>query len=187
MQLWSGSLCALLLALGAVPARAQTAATPEAFAQQYFAVVRKSDWAGASALMHPDALKQLKDMFRPIVAGDQKLQVASALFGVKDLADFESTAPGELLARLMKNTLQAAPEMAPLLASSTAEMLGHVDEPKTGLVHVVYRLKVTMEGVSLAKVEVLPVKRAGSEWRAMLSSDVEGLAAALTARMKQGS
>jgi hypothetical protein len=176
---------AFLLTLCATHAQAQSPGTPEAFALQYFNAVRKSDWAGASALMHPDALAQMKSLFRPVVAGDRQMQVATTLFGVKDVMEFDKATGAQLFARLMQNTLQASPEVKPLLANSSAEMLGHVNEDKAALVHVVYRLTVSMEGATLAKVETLPVKRLGTQWRAMLSSDVEGLAAALTARMKQ--
>jgi hypothetical protein len=41
--------------------------------------------------------------------------------------------------------------------------------------HVLYRLHLAVDGVRVAKVDVLTLRRAGAEWRAMLAGDLDGL------------
>jgi hypothetical protein len=77
-----------------------------------------------------------------------------------------------------------SPEFQSILGAAETDMLGHVSEGPD-LAHVVYRMRLTVEGVAITKLDVMSLRRAGSEWRGLLKGDIEGMAEAIRRQMEK--
>ena len=153
--------------------------TPESVASRYMEAMRRGDWATCARLMHPEALRQLKQMFRPIVLAEPTRQVGITFFNVRTAAEYERLSAEQALERLMRGVTQMTPELRSAMATSQFELIGHVREAPD-LAHVVYRMKVTTQGIGMTKTTVMSLRKSGANWRGLLSGDIEGLAAALS-------
>ena len=163
-----------------IPAEATPAqATPESVASRYMEAMRRGDWAASARLMHPDALRQLKQMFRPIVLAEPTHQVGITFFNVRTPAEYDRLPSEQAFERLMRGLIQMRPELRSAVATSQFEIIGHVTEAPD-VAHVVYRMKVTTQGIGVTKTAVMSLRRSGASWRGLLSGDIEGLAAALS-------
>ena len=176
-----GALAAALLALPA-PAHAQDRVeTPEAVTRQYAAAVRANDWVGTASLMHPDALAHFRRMFIPILAADSSGQLCRRLFDASSSAELAALPDDELFARFFRTLVNDAPELHAMFTAADLVPVGHVLEG-SDVAHVVFRMKVAADGVTLTKVQAVSLRRAGRTWRVLLSGDFEGMAAALARR-----
>ena len=153
--------------------------TPESVASRFMEAMRRSEWATCARLMHPEALRQLKQMFRPIVLAEPTRQVGITFFNVRTAAEYERLSAEQAFERLMRGMIQITPELRSAMATSQFEIIGHVREAP-GLAHVVYRMKVTAQGIGMAKTTVMSLRKSGASWRGLLSGDIEGLAAVLS-------
>jgi hypothetical protein len=161
------------------PARAQEPDTPQAFVTTYMGAMQSGDWLRVAGLMHPDALVQFKTMFGAVAKADSTGDVISSLFDVADAAEFDQAPPERVFSSFMSGIMSMSGDVSSMLSSAQAEFVGQVEEPARDLTHVLYRMSMDMAGVTVQKVEVLALKRHDGRWRAMLSGDVEGMAAAL--------
>jgi len=176
-------LLAALILLGS-PAAAQEPETPEALALAYMDALRASDWTRVTGLMHPDALREFKEMFAPLVAGgDPQL---AALFGVADTAAFRATPPDSAFAGFLASVMGAA-NLTEMLANAQIQVIGGVQERGTDVTHVLYRMTMDMQGVTATQMDVMPVRQDGGHWRALLSGDIEGIAAMMKREMERAS
>lgn len=179
-------LLPLLGLLLAPPLPAQPAAdSPEAFAATYIAAASAAEWPRVAALMHPEALARFKELFGPIVELDTSGEVAGALFEIEGAEAFRRTPADRLFATLMRSMVSMMPEFAAVLAGAESEMIGHVTSEAENAAYVVYRVSLEVEGIRLRQLDVMPVRRHGGEWRALLTGDIEGLAAALARQVEE--
>jgi hypothetical protein len=155
--------------------------TPEAVTRQYGAAMRANDWVGTAQLMHPDALARFREMFLPIVTADSTGQLCDRLFATKSAAEVAALPNAELFARFFRTLVSGAPELSGLFAGADLVPVGHVLEGND-VAHVVFRMKVAADGVTITKVQAMSLRRSGQTWRVLLSGDFEGLAAALARR-----
>ncbi|HYW06205.1 MAG TPA: hypothetical protein VE913_04560 [Longimicrobium sp.] len=51
-------------------------------------------------------------------------------------------------------------------------------------VHVVYRMSMTAQGVTVTKMEVLSLQRSGTRWMALPTGDLQGMIQAMSARLR---
>jgi hypothetical protein len=179
-------LClAAIAAAVAAPVSAGTAQerseTPEAVTRQFGAAMRASDWVGTAQLMHPDALARFRGMFLPIVVADSTGQLCQRLFATTSAAEVAALPDAELFARFFRTLVSGAPELSGMFAGADLVPVGHVLEGKD-VAHVVFRMKVAADGVTITKVQAMSLRRSGQTWRVLLSGDFEGLAAALARR-----
>ncbi len=171
---------ALLIAAGWSPLAAQS--TPEAASQVYASAIKRSDWAAAARLMHPDALSQLRGIFAPIVSGPAAAEVGPALFGVRSAAEFASMSDTVMFATLLRNLMAQSPMMVTALESATITSIGHV-QGGADTVFVVNRTELSLEGVGMTQFEVLPFARHQGEWRALLKADFTNMGAMMRKAM----
>jgi hypothetical protein len=168
--------------LASTPAHAQERAeTPEAVTRQYAAAVRANDWVGTANLMHPDALARFRRILMPILAADSSGQLCRRLFDASSLTELAALPDDELFARFFRTLVTDAPELHAMFTGADLVPVGHVLEGED-IAHVVFRMKVAADGVTLTKVQAVSLRRAGRTWRVLLSGDFEGLAAALARR-----
>ena len=175
-----GALALLLLpvARGTAQARAET---PEAVTQQFAAAMRAGDWVGTAELMHPDALRQFRRMFLPILAADSTGHFCQRLFAASSLAELTVLPDDELFARFFRTLVTSEPEMSGIFAGEELVPIGHVLEGPD-VAHVVFRMKIAADGVTMTKVQAMSLRRVGRTWRVLLSGEFEGLATALARR-----
>ena len=173
----TSALLALVLAFApaAVLAEAQS---PEYVAKVGLDLVSKQDWPAYTHLMHPEALRSMKQMFRPIVAADDKGEATRGLFGVVSLKDYDAASDSALFCSLMVNLMKIAPTMADVVKNAEYTVIGSVPEGKD-LAHVVYRVHTAAEEVQVTKVAAITLRRHGESWRFLLSGNIEGLVSAL--------
>jgi hypothetical protein len=159
----------------------QQAETPEAVTRQYGAAMRANDWVGTAELMHPDALAKFRRMFLPLVAADSSGALCRRLFAASSVAELVGLPDAELFARFFRTLVSGEPELSGMFAGADLEPVGHVLEG-SDVAHVVFRMKVAADGVTLTKMQAVSLRRVGPTWRVLLSGDFEGLAAALARR-----
>ncbi len=161
------------------PAPTVMAQTPESVAARYAAAMQRRDWKAGAALMHPDALQQLKKMFRPLVFAVPNLELGKMFFNVRTMAEFDRLSNAQAFERLMTAVTKINPEIGAALATSKSQIIGHVLEGDD-TAHVVYRMTSKVEGISVTKMAVMPLKKSGATWGGLLTGDIEGMAAALS-------
>ena len=172
------ALLALLLAGAAVPLAAQ--ATPEDAARAYGAAVFSGDWAGTARLMHPSALRQLRDFVTPSVADPGAVGLLQQLFGVNSAAEFAATPDTVLFARLLKAAIGQNPEVAQVMSDAQVVPLGHITV-QGDTTFVVTRLILGADrGITITKFEVMPFIQDQGRWWGLLNADITNLTAVLT-------
>jgi hypothetical protein len=176
---------ALGLLLSAAPLVAQEAASPEALAKAASEATKKGDWAAFARLMHPEALAELKRMFRPILAVEAAGPVRSTFFGIEKVEQFDALDDVAVFERLMTNLAKNVPGMAEAMASSEIFVVGSLPEGDQ-LAHVVYHAGAKAEGLVVSKTSVMTFRRYQGEWRALLSGNIEGLAKRLSQMAQAG-
>jgi hypothetical protein len=145
--------------------------------------MKRGDWKSCAALMHPDALKQLKQLFRPIAFSSPQIELGTMFFNVRTAAEYDRLSGAQAYERLMGAITKMNPEVGSAIATSQYEIIGHVPEG-SDTAHVVYRMKATTQGISVTKLTVMPLKKSGATWGGLLTGDIEGMAAALSRMAK---
>lgn len=157
----------------APPVAAQ--ATPEAAATQFGEAVRNNDWAAAARIMHPSALKQLRQLFEPLIAAPNMGDLGVQLFGVHSTAELATTPDTILFATFLRSVMAQQAGLGEALRTATIEPLGHVAQGDTML--VVSRLTLSVQGVSISQFEVMPFVTDQGRWWGLLKADFTNMAA----------
>ena len=167
------------LLFSASAAQGQSASTPEAAARQYFTLMQKADWNAAASLMHPDALKQFKSFFQVLAEADSAAEVTSTFFGVQGAQEFRALPAAEVYSRMMRSLASMSPEMMQAMTSMRGDVIGSVPEG-SDVVHVVYRMHMGVDDVSMSKLQVISFRRSGDIWLGLLTGDMQGLIQSLS-------
>lgn len=171
----------LLAALAAAPSHAQIAETPEQVTERFVAAMRTGDWQGMASLMHRNALSEMRQLLAAVFEAPKADVIRQQLLGVSTVAEAQALSDTAVFASLMRMTTQQA-GLAEVLASAKVQVLGHVSEGKDTM-HVVYRLAMTIDGISISKMDVMSLARSPVGWRGLLKGEVSALAAGLRAAM----
>lgn len=182
-----------LLLLGLCSLSIQAQETPEAVAKEYMEASRATDWVKAASLMHPAGLKQMRDLFGPVIElaakKESDRQEMESLFGVKNKEEFDKLSDAEVFAKLLQMVATVSPEVKSALNSSAFDIIGNVPEGAE-LAHVVFRMQLKIpapnlpEPVAFSKLEVMTLRRFENTWRAELKGDLQGIIQAMVAGMK---
>ena len=164
----------ILAALAAASGACMAQDTPESVAKAYFAAMQASDWAKCASLMHPEALASMKSAFTEVVNADKSGDAAKTIFKLKTAAEFSQLSDAAVFERLMDFITSVAPDMKTTLAASTNTILGRVDEGPD-IVHIVFRSRTKLEGEEVNEVDLISFKKQDSNWRALLTSDMEDM------------
>ena len=171
----------VLLAL-LLPLSLSAQETPEAAAEAFGATVRTGDWAGAARLMHPQALKQLHDLFVPLVTSPKAGDLATQLFGVSSPAELASTPDTVLFAHFLGVVMSQQEGLVDALRGSNMVALGHV-MASGDTVLVVSRLSMAVEGITISSFDVMPFLLYQGHYRGLLKTDFTNMAEMLKARL----
>ncbi|HEU0013273.1 MAG TPA: nuclear transport factor 2 family protein [Longimicrobium sp.] len=179
MRRYGVRLLPLMLVLAVLPARLAAQDTPERVVQRYYEAIKAGDYAATAAMMHPEALDQIKTMFTSMAAAfaDQDPDEMEQFLGVRTAADLEKLPAQEVFARMLKSTVGAQEELRQVLATAEVTVLGSVPEGETS--HVLYRNKMSMMGMEMNQVQVASVKRHEGQWKVLLTADLSGMMGAL--------
>ena len=150
---------------------------PDNVARAYSQALAGGDYAGAARLTHPEALKQLRGLFEPLVEASPE-EVGAMLFQVQSKSDFDNLADTLLFSRFINGIFGLRPELGEMMKTATTNVLGHV---KGGVdtVFVVAKTEITVEGVAVSQYEVMPMARHEGEWRALMKADFANMAQAM--------
>jgi hypothetical protein len=166
-------VAALLMAAPGVAAQQ----TPEQVVEAYFRSFITADYAANVALMHPEALEDMKETMSGLAAlpGAADEPEFREMFGVNSLEEFNRLTPAALFERVLRSQLEQ-PEMREILSGAQVTVLGHVMEGDS-MAHVVYRMRMSLSAMdmNLDQVQVAPVKRHDGEWRVLLTGSFAGM------------
>jgi hypothetical protein len=182
-HLVSGIALAVLLLVAPLHAQARSLATPEAAATAFTVALRTQQYADAAALMHPDALARFRAIFLPLATHDKGAELRQQMFGAGSVDELAALDDVALFERFLRSVMSLAPEFQTILGAAEADMLGHVSEGPE-LAHVVYRIRLTVEGMAVTKLDVITLRKSGAEWRALLKGDIEAMAEAIRRQME---
>ena len=197
----SGVLCCALSLAGAraraaeppaspAPAAASAAtASPESVVQGYLETMKAGQFVKMAELMHPEALEKFRAMMLSIVDETKTSEEDNPLRlfrGVKDVAALKKLSPAEFFAAFFGGLMDLSPAMKDALGSGSMGMTPIGSVPEGDVLHVVCRTTAGVEGVNITKMEVISLKRAGGNWRVLLSGEMEGIAQALRAAASKG-
>lgn len=158
---------------------AASAGTPEAFAQRYIATLTAGDYAANAKLMHPAALASIRRFVTVLGQKDPSGSALKQLLDVPDTSAVRALSDEQVYERFLRRTVGTQTELANAMRAAKVDLLGHVDEG-ADMTHVLYRLRLDIDGVEMRKVDVLTLRRDRGEWRAMLSADIDNLVARLS-------
>jgi hypothetical protein len=168
-----------LIALGASVALAED--KPEEVAHTYIRGLADQRLTVVAETMHPAALDRFKQILVRIAEmieaapADRKPpeKMVSALFGESGLSTVKVDPPNEVFVRFMSNLTTFVPQIREMTAGSEYQVIGHVDEGN--MAHVVFRATLRRGKVEMTKMEVLSLKRDGTQWKVMLTDDLTDL------------
>ena len=149
------------------------------------AAVRTGDWPRASSLMHPAALKQLRDLLQPILAfaGPEADGIRQQLFGFASMAEAKAASDSTVFVQLMNAVMSQQQGMAEAMATAQFSPIGVIEEGKD-TVHVVGRTSATVMKLPFSQVEVISLQRYGATWRGILKGDVVAMATGIRAALE---
>lgn len=173
-------ILALLTVALATAAPAQE--SPEDAARAFGAAAKTNDWAAAARMMHPSALKQLRDLFEPIITAPGMEEFASKVFGIGSSAELAATPDTVLFANFLKGVLGMEPAIAEAMKTAVLTPLGHVPAG-ADTVLVVSRMQMTVEGMVVSQFDVMPFIHQDGRWWGLLKADFTNMAAMLQRAM----
>jgi len=149
------------------------------------------DWDEYAELMHPEALQDFKDLLVSVLEAtgetDRATQMGLVSFfdGARDAEAVIALEPEELFAAFMRGVVSQSPQMREAFAGVDFEIIGTVYEGND-LAHVVYRMQMSLEGLDMTQVDVVSLRRSGTDWRMLLTGEFEGLAEQLKLTIPDG-
>lgn len=177
------TLCALLVVLLPAGLDAQAATeTPEDVVRQYTEAMRGGEWQAAARLMHPEALEQFRRMLMPAFETDTPgRELRDQFFDGLPSSRIRHLSDTTFFERFFRGMMTLSPELLGVVQGAEITMVGHVSEGED-IAHVVYRMQMKMDELTVTRLDVMSVKRHGDTWRALLTGSMEGVAAALGRR-----
>jgi hypothetical protein len=161
------------------------AKTASETATDYFNVLKQKDYGRAATFFDPAALGEFRQMmsFVDEIPAEGQKEFFAVFFGPE--ASRESIArlsDSHYFASFLRATMAQA-ESVGGVNFGKMEILGEVMEGKD-VAHVVTRNKVSVGEIELETMEVVSFKRTGSEWKALLSGKIKGVAGQLKAALR---
>lgn len=151
---------------------------PEDAAREYFELLRDSGGEVVVDIIHPEALAKFKEILWPLFAQEAKSGkrlLLTAFFGDNSsLKEVEGMSDMEFARIFIKKAMALR---GPLPSFDEFDVIGSVREGD--LVHVVARMGTGVGAVKVKKLTVVSFKLDGSEWKPLLSGEIEGMAKAL--------
>jgi hypothetical protein len=142
---------------------------------------RNVDWKRYADLVHPESLQEYKDMWLPILQvatrerPEKQADLLSAFDHATDLKTLIALKPKEFFVSSMKGM---ASQLRGLNASPPKvdqKIIGTVREGDDQA-HVVVRTRGKLDGAEMNRIDVVSLKRSGTQWKLMLPDSVRAMA-----------
>ncbi len=173
---------AATIALTPLTGASAQSATPLDAARAMSQAMHVADFATAARLTHPAALRQLHDLFMPVLDSEMFPQVGP-MFGLKTRDEVKTVADTTLFANLLGATMQKQPAMLEALRTATTTVIGAVPQG-ADTAFVVVRNDINVKGISIVQYEVQPYARYQGQWRALMRTEFTNLAAMMRRAME---
>jgi hypothetical protein len=146
---------------------------------------RKMDWTGYAELVHPESLEDYKSMWLPVLRAtakegrDQQADLLRTFDKATDLKAIMALKPKEFFVSSMKGMATQFSETAVNPLNAEEKIIGTVHEGDDQA-YVVIRTRRKLDGAVMTRVEVIALKRSGTEWKMMLTDSIRILAETFT-------
>lgn len=148
--------------------------TPEMAATAYMEALRGGHADQMARLMHPEALALLRTLLGDALLTEPAGPFRQQLFRDQDLA---SLSDEEFFAGLFTFVLAQDRELGEVMKTAHMTVVGTV--PDDDKVHVLLRLTMTIDDITVSKLDVFSVKQRRDRWLGLLTGDLEIMAAVL--------
>ncbi len=181
------SLCVLLLPIcvNVCPGQDQKTQRDDAAIEKVVAesleAGRKLDWKRYADLVHPQSLQEYKDMWLPILQvatrerPEKQADLLSAFDHATDLKTLIALKPKAFFVSSMKGMASQLRGLNASPPKADQKILGTVREG-ADQAHVVVRTRAKLDGAEMNRIEVVSLKRSGTEWKLLLSDSVRAMA-----------
>ena len=164
-------------AAGPPPTGRPDASTPEVATVSLVDRIRAADYDGMADLMHPDALGELRELFRPILEAEEMAEFRSEVFGLSSIEQATALSGRDIYETIISFALGADSATASAMRSVEADVVGHIMEGDTA--HVVYHMNINVEGFQMSQIAVASYRQHDGRWLALLTADLRGMVAGL--------
>ena len=174
----------LAVCLGSLESLTAQTEPPEAVAERYFAAMRVEDAVAVAQLMHPDALAELRGLLEPLFLSTlpEANDFRQRFLGVRTAAEAQALSDTTVFVNFLGSLSGQVPLFGAALRGASMEALGHVSEG-ADTAHVVYRVTVEIESLTVQRMAVVSLRRYGDTWRGLLTGDYSQLATVLRATL----
>ena len=117
-------------------------------------------------------------MFAPLFLSHEADQWRRLLLGVASIDSARAMSDTDIFVAIIGHAMEQQADLMTMMRSAQIAFLGHVLEG-SDTAHVVFRMTMTLQNVSVRKEDVISMARYGHSWRGLLRGDLTILAAAL--------
>lgn len=147
--------------------------TPEEVSTIALTALEEKQYFEFASLMHPDALIKIRDFANLTVSAfGSEIEVLN-LFGVKDVAQFQSESDTLIMANFMRAVMKQVDDKMKI-QDMDLKILGSVMEG-ADTIHIVTRSKVVVKEFTVSTMDISSLKRSSAGWRMLLGEEVEAL------------
>jgi hypothetical protein len=183
---------AVFLSIGAICSFAdESSPSPEQLVSLYYQKMGEKDMTSLADYMHSGELAKFKKMMLPVFeagfASGKDPGILKAFTQGDTLKQIQDYSPRKFFSRFLRWVMIIKPGIDEVLKQSTIKPIGHVSEQTTDgeIIHVVFRMTSSMEGMRISKLSVMSLKQDGKAWKLMLTGEIEGIAQALQQQIKR--
>lgn len=159
---------------------APKAETPEGVADKGFEAMKAGRYDDFAKTMHRSALKTFKagmiELAEMAEADGNPDEFLTLFDGVKDVPALKALDDAKVFAAFLRGVEKRDPTLKKTIAGADREVLGHINEGDD-LAHVVYRLKLKVDGKDVSSMQVDTLRRDGRGWGLELRSELQAMTA----------
>jgi len=177
------SLLAALLLLGyAANALHAQSDSARAAVESYLAAQHKGDWKAFVGSFDPQDISTFKYNFVSSYGARMAQMDTTVLrpsyFGVRSLSDLGSVDSVTYVAGVFRMILDVMPPLREMMMGARETILGSVDEG-ADLKHFVLRVKASVQNEAISNIEVISVRKVGTQWRVVGKRNMEQMTSLL--------
>jgi hypothetical protein len=149
-----------------------------------FEAAKKGDWKRYAELLDPQSLEEYKKMWQPALTAaakqdkDKQAELLPLFEKAADLKSIMALKPKEFFISSMKG-MSSQFRLGPMGSQNVDQKIIGVVHDGDDQAYVVVRARRKFAGAEMTRVEVVALKRSGTEWRAELPDVVRTLAETL--------
>lgn len=142
-------------------------------AQAFFKAFQACDAKAMAQGMHPDALKEFKELMLPVVEAAEKAGKDKSLLrmfkGAKSVKEVAALPAEQFFGSAMQNIFDF-PGIKENAKKATFQLIS-VSFENDNVANVIYKLHLQGQAAQVSKLDAMTFKRVGKEWRCMLEAN----------------